>query len=394
MEVKNQSYLRRLNQKAVVALLRNQELSYTDIAKKLKLSNTAISKITGDLLEKRILLREIKDTGEKGRPPIMLRINPESGLIAAIDFSTENVLICISDLSGRIIGRKNLSRTFIITKGVLFETVETIKELISSNGLLSSELLVVYIASPGRIEEKTGRFLEAYRFEDAVNLNLKTFYEEMLSCTVKIKNDVKLSIEGELQYGKLNIATQNALMLYLDAGVGSALLLGGKIYEGSSGYAGEIESYITDITNEDSSKNLAYCLSIPGMVKTLAKELEKNPFSSLNEWKSEEADFALLMKGYENNDEICLNILNQAARTIGNLIYNLVNMLDINTVILNGGIIALGQKFLEQIKTTLKKHCSSVQILYSGLKERAAIVGALHLGKIEAQEELLKRLED
>ncbi len=395
MEIKNQSYLRRLNQRAVVDLLSHGGLSYTEIAKSLKLSNTAISKICDELLEKRILLSEPgESSGEKGRPPIMLRINPDAGRVAAIDFSTENTLVCVSDLSGRILGRKTLGRTFVITRGALYETVDAIKALLSADAERQggAELLTVYIASPGSIDEETGCFTEAYRFENAKTLNLCDFYRRELGCTVRVKNDVKLSIEGELRYGRLSLSTKNALMMYLDAGVGSALMLDGRIYEGNTGSAGEVEKFVTDICDEDASVNLASVLSIPGMVKRLERELKDNPHNPLNDrLEGKDADFALLLEGCAKRDTICMDIIARAARTLSNLIVNLTGFLDIQTVILNGGIIALGQNFLGHVQTLVAKSNPRIEISCSSLKERAAIVGALHLGKILAQNELLRQ---
>ena len=396
MEVKNQTYLRKLNQRAVMALLRKESaLSYTDIARALKLSNTAISKICDELIEKNILIRTSHAENAKGRPPIVLRINPQAGLIAVIDFSTESTLICLSDLSGRVLGRRTLKPAFIITESTLFEVVEAVNELLSLDSAVGIELLEIYIASPGKIEESTGRFLEAYRFANAEELNLPGFFADRYHCHVSVKNDVKLSIEGELQFGKLSIETRHALMMYVDAGVGSALLLNGKIYEGTHGFAGEIENFICDIQNDNRMENLSYSLTLPGMVKKLNKELSATDSPLLTpRLNGREATFADLLEGYQKEDALCVSVVNQSACILANLIFNLSEFLNIETVILNGGIIAFGKPFLEQVNEYLrrKNKVTVTEVCYSNLKERAAIVGALILGKIEAQEGLMQRL--
>ena len=51
MQVRNQSYLRRKNKKSIIELLRKRAQSYSDLARELKLSNTAIANIVDDLIE-------------------------------------------------------------------------------------------------------------------------------------------------------------------------------------------------------------------------------------------------------------------------------------------------------------------------------------------------------
>ena len=55
MQVRNQSYLRRKNKKSIIELLRKRAQSYSDLARELKLSNTAIANIVDDLIEQGVV---------------------------------------------------------------------------------------------------------------------------------------------------------------------------------------------------------------------------------------------------------------------------------------------------------------------------------------------------
>ena len=80
MQVRNQSYLRRKNKKSIIDLLRKKTQSYSDLARELKLSNTAIAKIVDDLIEQNIVYRE---SDAKGRGGINLSINADFGYVIA-----------------------------------------------------------------------------------------------------------------------------------------------------------------------------------------------------------------------------------------------------------------------------------------------------------------------
>ena len=390
----NQPYLRKINRHAVFDLLRVEPLSSAEIAKRLGLSVTAIAKITSEMVKKKLLIRE-QASVEKGRPPQILRINPNAGLVAAIDFSTENVLIVLSDLSGRIIGRDQVNNSFIITDTVLFEVVERLTALCSLPKARRRELLTIYVASPGKIDDTSGEFVEAYRFAVSPSCNLKTLLLNSFNCRVFIKNDVKLSIEGELRFGKLSSETKNALMFYADAGVGTALMLNGEIYEGNDGFAGEIESFTLHLTDSYSTnkESLSLLLTLPGMVKRYNKALSSSDYPTEQHKAS---TFEDLLTNYLSEEATAVSVVHESARILGRMLYNLCSFLNLNTVVINGGITAFGDRFLQPVNDMITElsHGSNINLMFSGLKERAAVVGALALAKADAQDTLLSRIDE
>lgn len=76
MQVRNQTYLRRKNKEEIIKLLREKSMSYSDIARTLMLSNTAIAKIADDLISDGLIVR---DGDAKGRTGIELKINGDYG---------------------------------------------------------------------------------------------------------------------------------------------------------------------------------------------------------------------------------------------------------------------------------------------------------------------------
>ena len=99
MQVRNQAYLRRRNKEDIINLLRQKSRSYSEIARVLKLSNTAIANIADDLIEDDIICRN-GDT--KGRTGIELSINGEYGYIddtgkIVIDFQFDKASLFFAD---------------------------------------------------------------------------------------------------------------------------------------------------------------------------------------------------------------------------------------------------------------------------------------------------------
>ena len=107
MQVRNQSYLRRKNKKSIIDLLRKKTQSYSDLARELKLSNTAIAKIVDDLIEQNIVYRE---SDAKGRGGINLSINADFGYVIAVDLSRWQISFSAADFGSNILAKRTLDR--------------------------------------------------------------------------------------------------------------------------------------------------------------------------------------------------------------------------------------------------------------------------------------------
>ena len=93
-------------------------------------------------------------------------------------------------------------------------------------------LLNISIGTPGDIDRKTGDFLYAPRFQNCSVRNLQHFFNDTFHVDVFVKNDVNLATMGENLFGA-GIGCSNMLYVSVDYGIGSGVILNGKLYEGS-----------------------------------------------------------------------------------------------------------------------------------------------------------------
>ena len=317
------------------------------------------------------------------------RLNAGMATVGVVDFSEARVLLLLSDLGGRVLARTSLPRAFIITESVLFETLNRLEALLNEQAV--AELSALVLAVPGEIAPDSGRLIRSSRFADPENLDLEALFSERFRCPVLLKNDIRLAVEGELRYGNIQSA-ENALMICFNASLGSAIMLGGQVYTGTHGLAGQLEHLLVNITDDNEAGSLAYCLSVPGMVKRANKELEKYPDSLLHKLKDEDGVHTQdLCRGYLQNDPLCERIVHRAGKILANLIFNLGMFLDINTVVLNGDITGFGDKFLDYVRSVMPGSVLPIRVSYSGLKGRAAAVGGIQTAAEAAQAQLLNQ---
>ncbi|MBZ0197087.1 MAG: ROK family protein, partial [Ignavibacteriaceae bacterium] len=116
--------------------------------------------------------------------------------------------------------------------------VELTNEVISLAEIKPEQVAAVAVGIPGSVNMETGVI------GLAPNLGLKNYrvrehLKDLLPYPVLVENDVNLAAAGELAFGAA-ISKKNALVVFVGTGIGSGLIIDGKIYRGSGWVAGEI----------------------------------------------------------------------------------------------------------------------------------------------------------
>ncbi len=395
MQVRNQSYLRRKNKKSIIELLRKRAQSYSDLARELKLSNTAIANIVDDLIEQGVVYRE---NDAKGRGGIRLSINADFGYVIAVDFSRWEISFCAADFGSNILVRRK-SEGISFHKGDIARIIGIVREIMAEDALKGRTLRCISIATPGKIDRESGKFILNPRFRELGSISLQTIFEEEFGCTVVVKNDINLALLGEKMYGALQ-DVENALMLHVDVGVGAALLIGGKVYEGAHGFAGEIGYFKLNmlLSDEDNYGNLSYAnyfdstslFSSLGIVK---REISLGMESILCDRIAERGgtwdDLTVsdLIDAYREKDPLAVRVIHSAARVIGTLAASLSELLDVEKIVLTGSVVGFGEEYLRNM-ARLTGDCP---IVFSELEAKGIIMGAINAGIVAVFDDTLQQ---
>lgn len=389
MQGRNQTSLRYKNKEDVINLLRKKSRSYSELARILHLSNTAIAKIADDLIAHDLIKRE-SDT--KGRAGILLSINAGFGYVLAIDLSGKELNLCAADFDGKILLRRTISEVVTFKRKDFDKVIETMWEMVNAPLLKNQRLCYICVASPGKFTE-TGEILLNPRFKGFENVSIKNVLSQTFGCDVVIKNDVNLAMIGEKAYGAALKDVDNALMLHIDVGTGAALMLGGQIYEGSNGFAGEIGYYKLNVLsyNPDNFENLNYSniydtLSLFSSLTILRRETQSGAEGYLKDYVQQhnipayEINIDTMVEAYRANDPLARTVINSSGRVIGAVASNLTEFLDIDIIVLNGAVVQLGNSFLSAVSEPL----GTKTVKYSTLMENATLMGAVYVGLTNA----------
>lgn len=229
----------------------------------------------------------------------------------------------------------------------------------------------VAISTAGIVSPKTGEITFANdNIPDYKGINLKNSISK-LGLLALVVNDVNAAAYGEYAYGSIR-NSKNALCLTVGTGVGGAIIIEGKIYEGSNGGAGEV-GYMS--IGENLFENLA---STAALVNRVNQQKKGNNFIDGREV------FRLAKQG----DSICIKEINRLCYWLVKGLANLAVILQPDTIVLGGGIMEQKSYLKPIILSHIKNEFPSffrenLIVQFASLGNKAGMIGAYSLLKNE-----------
>lgn len=392
METKgsNQSLVKITNQHLIIREVRtNRQLSRSDLAKKLQLSNPSVSKHVDDLIAKGLIVETGSLVTDVGRRPIMLEFNARHGCVAVIDLSSNDARLCVADLMGNKLEYSRVEGGQTITGEVLERIILTLRDMLTNLGERCGKLVGICIGLPGIIEPETGRILWSSRVENYEQTDIRELFKRAFRAPVIIKNDVNLAVVGERNFGAGS--GQGSLMLVnVDIGVGIGVMIDGKLYEGGGGVACDVGVQLEIPEDEldgihDGGDCLQYMLehriNVNRLTEQVAKMMETGRETVLREWMNshDEITFDDVVRAYGMSDPMTVQCVRRFARQLAVLCKNLCSVFDVELVLLGGAIAKLGTPFLNEIMAffSLLPGYSHPDVRISKLFDTAVIFGGI-----------------
>jgi glucokinase len=226
------------------------------------------------------------------------------------------------------------------------------------------ELAGVGVGSPGTIDAKgsvtSARNLPGWEGTFALGAALQS----ALGCRVQVGNDVQVATDAEFQLGA-GRPYESLLGVFWGTGVGGGLILDGRPWTGRGG-AGEIGHVVVEIDGARCTCGRRGCME--AYAGRAAMELHAR---KLHEQKGRKTDLFKLMgehgrtrltsgiwaRALEHGDKLATHTLDRAVRALGAGIASVVNVLDVEGVIIGGGLgIRLGHPYAERIAAAMQPH--------------------------------------
>ena len=219
---------------------------------------------------------------------------------------------------------------------------------------------------------------------------LADMFSEALGVPVALTNDANAAAIGEMMYGTAR-GMKNFIMLTLGTGVGSGIVVDGKLLYGANGFAGELGHVVVQRENGRpcgcGRKGCleTYC-SATGVARTAREVLKKDARPSvLRGLKPEDITSLDVSVAAEKGDEIAQEIYRQTGRMLGEACANFAAFSAPEAFIFFGGMTKAGDLLMNPVKESYQEHVHvlfrDTQFLLSSLDgSNAAVLGASAVG--------------
>lgn len=307
-----------------------------------------------------------------------------------VDLGGTNIQTGVLDKNGAVLGRdKTKTKAEVGAAGVIDRIVKCVGKAMSEAGVEINQVAGLGIGAPGTINFDKGIV------EYAINLGWRNVrladeLSNLLSgVPVFLENDVNVGTWGEYTAGAAR-GYSDVFGIFVGTGIGGGLVLGGKLYHGHFGSAGEI-GYTTMLPSSPPGRrtleNVASRTTVANLLAELVRAHHPSVIRDLVGDDLTEIRSKVLAQALEKGDPLTIQILRSAADYVGIAIANTVTLLSLPCVVLGGGLNeALGKTFVKWVRESFDDHVyppylKKCEIVVSKLGDDAGIVGAGMLAK-------------
>jgi len=299
-------------------------------------------------------------------------------VFCAIDIGGTKILVYLIDRLRRIRFKLRLATPAGEDAEALVNNVNKgIKLGLQTAKLTTSNLSGIGICIAALVDFHKGVIYQAPNLGWTHPVALKDIFKRFWSCPVYVENDANAAVQGEVYYGAAR-GHRHAIYITISTGIGGGLFLDGRIYRGSSGFAGEIGHIKPFGKGRTCSCGGRDCLEAWASGKGIA--------CSAKRWWEGEPDTAQVFAQAELGHAWSKQIIEQAAENIATGLANLVTILNPTCLILGGTVVAANPHFFKHIRQRIIKlaikssvSVTPLMIVPSELEPEAGIWGIYSL---------------
>jgi predicted NBD/HSP70 family sugar kinase len=307
---------------------------------------------------------------------VLVSLDRSAGAAVGVDFGKSHVSVAVADLSHTVLAelRERLHSDHHADEAIEL-AASLVDRALTEAGVDRGAVLGVGMGLPGPIHADTGTVGSAAILPGWVGVSAAAAMSRRLDLPVRVDNDANLGALAEHLWGA-GMGVDDMIYLKIATGIGAGFVLGGRLYAGAGGTAGEIGHTILD-------ENGPVCrCANRGCLETLASG--DAIIELLRPSMGPDFDLVALVQLTQDGHPACTRVVADAGRHIGRAIANLVNLLNPRTVVVGGELAACGDVLLEPLWSETERHAilsaaQDVEVVVSPLGDRAQVLGALAL---------------
>lgn len=378
-----------LKKRILQYLISAGDSSIADICKEIELSVPTVTKLVVDLLEDGYIRDSGKLDTSGGRRPNIYGLNPESGYFVGVDVQRTKIKLALLDFSGRFVDEESeLPYNLENTPEALEKLCSAIETYLVNLPVPKEKVLRVGINMTGRVNSVSGYSYSYFYFNERP---LAQLVEDRIDIPVNLENDSRAMAYGEYIKGAVK-GEKDVLFININWGLGSGIIMDGKLYYGKSGFSGEF-GHISTFDNEilcGCGKKGCLETEASGFAirRILIESCRQGSGTILAEKIQRDGDISLMdfVEAVQKEDLLCIDIVERIGTTLGRWIAGMINLFNPELVILGGPVSLTGDYIRLPIKSAIRKYSLNLvnqdtDLILSKLGDKAGLVGACLLSR-------------
>jgi predicted NBD/HSP70 family sugar kinase len=381
-------------------------ISRAELAKVTGLSKPTINEVVEPLLADGTVVESVADGSERphrpGRRARLLRFRADGGHVLGIDIGANKLLVHLADLNGDVLAseRRRVGTRERTGAEALLKQVEAAATAVLEAGSVRRESLqAVGVGTPGVVDPASGRLSLAPQLGGWEELPLARRLQSSFPCPVLVENEVHLAVLAERWRGAVQGA-DDALFVQVGYGIGGGLLVGGRLYRGANGAAGEI-GYLPLADGADGRDGLGPFEHAAGGSayeregRRAASGRSGRRLLELAGGDADAVDAEIVFSAAAAGDRTASRIVDELVGRLARGIAAAVVVLNPETVIVGGGLSRAGGALLEPLERGLRELVPiPPRVVLSQLGEQSVALGAVRLAVQEVEQRLFGFAEE
>ncbi len=253
-------------------------------------------------------------------------------------------------------------------------------------GKSMNDVQAIGIGSPGVVDSANGTVVSWTNFHWK-NIALAALVEKYTGKRTFVLNDANAAALGEAKFGA-GMEYSDSVLITLGTGIGSGIILGGKLFEGFRSAGAELGHTVICMNGEQCTCGRKGCFeryaSASALIRLTREEMRVDRSSKM--WRFahsfDEADGRTAFLAAKEGDPAALKVLDEYIAYLGEGVLNIINTFRPQAIILGGGISAEGETLLEPLRRYVRPRLfvsedyAPVALLCASLGNDAGLYGA------------------
>lgn len=353
MKTADPELMRAINRFTVLDKIRRRgPISRVEISERSQLSTTTVSAITASLLDDGLILTrhegDIRNTTSRGRPRVMLELNPDAARVVGAKIATNRIVFALTNFCGEVLSKLTIPvRVDRLPVGVISDLVEDgVRRCIVDAGLSLSDVDTICLGLPGVVEHRTGKVRSSPVFREP-DVNFAAEMTSRLDLPTIVESDAHAIALAHHWFGQAR-DVDDFVIVSLEQTLGLALLHSGQLFRGAGGLSHNLGDLVLGATHEE----IVRLSTIAGETAILGEQQLVGHFAEAVRLGHGMAHAQALIG---TKDHPLASAATRAGEAVGLAVANIVTLFGPPRVIIVGSTLMLGAIFIDSLRQSYER---------------------------------------